>query len=240
MPHDLIDVRSLSLARGSRMVLENLTFSVRRGDQVAVLGPSGIGKSTLLQIIAGLIAPSRGSVVIGGRPVKGPLPSVTMMLQRPALLPWATVLDNVLLGLRFSGAVRRDAAAAKARAMGLLERVGLDDRADAKPAELSGGEQQRVALARALAPNPAVLLLDEPFSALDPTTRKALRSDVAALARSSGVTLLLVTHDVADAAALCRRVIRLGGSPAGIISDETDIHASLELAQPGAAVLPAA
>src|SRR5690606_38488320 len=120
MPHDLIDVRSLSLARGSRMVLENLTFSVRRGDQVAVLGPSGIGKSTLLQIIAGLIAPSRGSVVIGGRPVKGPLPSVTMMLQRPALLPWATVVDNVLLGLRFSGAVRRDAAAAKARAMGLL------------------------------------------------------------------------------------------------------------------------
>src|SRR5690606_144356 len=127
---------------------------------------------------------------------------------------------NVMLGLRFSGATRRDAAAARSHAFGLLERVGLANRADARPSELSGGEQQRVALARALAPKPSVLLLDEPFSALDPTTRTALRSAVAALARSNGVTLLLVTHDIADAEALCRRVIRLGGLPARITSDE--------------------
>jgi len=240
MSHDFISIRSLSLARGRRAILENLSFSVERGDQVAVLGPSGIGKSTLLQVIAGLLPPSRGSTVIGGKPVQGPLPNVTMMLQRPALLPWATVLDNVMLGLRFSGAARRDAVAAKSHAMGLLARVGLDDRAGARPAELSGGEQQRVALARALAPRPTVLLLDEPFSALDPITRAALRSDVSALARSNGVTLFLVTHDMADATALCRRVIRLGGQPARIVSDETSGRTNIRLSQPTADVKSAA
>lgn len=240
MSHDFVEVRSLSLARGRRAILENLSFSVERGDQVAVLGPSGIGKSTLLQVIAGLIAPSRGSAVIGGKLVYGPLPNVTMMLQRPALLPWATVLDNVMLGLRFSGAARRDAVAAKSHAMGLLARVGLEDRAGAKPVELSGGEQQRVALARALAPRPTVLLLDEPFSALDPTTRTALRSDVSELARSNGVTLFLVTHDMADATALCRRVIRLGGQPARIVSDETNRRANIRPSRPTADVKSAA
>jgi NitT/TauT family transport system ATP-binding protein len=141
-----------------------------------------------------------------------------MMLQRPALLPWASVLDNVMLGLRFTGPAHLAYDAARRRAVGLLAQVGLAERAGARPAELSGGEQQRVALARALAPRPSVLLLDEPFSALDTATRVELRRLVAQMAVEHSATLLLVTHDRADADALCSRTITLGGSPARIVS----------------------
>ncbi len=221
MMRSSINLQSVHLHRGKRPVIEALNLTIDAADRVAILGPSGVGKSTLLQAIAGLAPIHSGNILIEGRTVAETRHSVTMMLQRPALLPWASVRENVLLGARLSGVYRRDPLTAQRRAFELLERVGLADRCDAKPAELSGGEQQRVALARALAPSPSILLLDEPFSALDPDTRSLLRKDVARLARDTGITLLLVTHDLADATALCRRIVRLGGKPARIESDRS-------------------
>ena len=196
-----------------------LEMVVKRGERIAVLGASGVGKSTLLMLLAGLIKPASGHIVIGGRAVTGPAPRATVMLQRPALLPWATVADNVALGLKFSGLARRDPDMARARVAELIAAVGLADRAGAMPSELSGGQQQRVALARALAPQPDVLLLDEPFSALDMATRDMLRNDVARIARQRQTTLVLVTHDIADALSLATRAIVLGGNPAQIRAD---------------------
>ena len=215
-----ISIRALRMARGGRDVVTQLDLEIKAGSRVAIVGASGVGKSTVLQAIAGLVTPADGTITIGGRPLTGPAPSVTLMLQRPALLPWASAFDNVLLGLRLSGQERLDRAGSRKRATDLLARVGLADRHAAKPIELSGGEQQRVALARALAPNPRILLLDEPFSALDAQTRVALRRDVARLAEDNGVTLMLVTHDLADATALCRRIVRLEGRPARIVADD--------------------
>jgi len=212
-------ITGLSHHHGRQTVLDRIDLTIAAGERVAVLGASGAGKSTLLQIVAGLQKPSAGAVTIGGRVVDRPLSGVTLMLQRPALLPWATVRENIELGLRFSGLTKREPAKARARATALLEQIGLSDRADALPSHLSGGQQQRVALARALAPEPGVLLLDEPFSALDIGTREALRADVLRLVESLGATLLLVSHDFGDAEALCTRVVRLGGRPGRIVSD---------------------
>jgi NitT/TauT family transport system ATP-binding protein len=212
-------ISDLSHHHGRQTVLDRIDLTIAAGERVAVLGASGAGKSTLLQIVAGLLKPTAGAVSVGGRVVDRPLPGVTLMLQRPALLPWASVRENIELGLRFSGLAKREPEKARARATTLLEQIGLSDRADALPAQLSGGQQQRVALARALAPEPGVLLLDEPFSALDIGTRAALRADVLRLVQSLGATLLLVSHDFGDAEALCTRVVHLGGRPGRIVSD---------------------
>ncbi|MFL9828087.1 ABC transporter ATP-binding protein [Rhodoplanes sp. SY1] len=214
-----VTITGLSHRYGRRVVLDDIDLAVAAGERVALLGASGAGKSTLMQMIAGLAKPTEGTVTIGGRPVDGPLPGVTMMLQRPALLPWASVRQNVELGLRFSGLMRRDQDAARLRVGALLAQIGLSDRADALPTELSGGQQQRVALARALAPRPDVLLLDEPFSALDMGTRAALRADVLRLALDAGTTLILVSHDLADAEALCTRAVLLSGHPGRVAED---------------------
>ena len=213
-----IEIQGLSKRFSATHALGPIDLVVRRGERVALLGPSGAGKSTLLMLLAGLATPTSGRIVIGGREVAGPTPRATLMLQRPALLPWATVAENIGLGLRFSGATRRDPAGSAARVRDLLAAVGLSDRADAKPSELSGGQQQRVALARALAPEPEVLLLDEPFSALD-ITREALRSDVSRIAQERGTTVVLVTHDIADALAISTRALVLGGKPGQIRAD---------------------
>ena len=214
-----IEIQGLSKRFSATHALGPIDLVVRRGERVALLGPSGAGKSTLLMLLAGLATPTSGRIVIGGREVAGPTPRATLMLQRPALLPWATVAENIGLGLRFSGAARRDPAGSAARVRDLLAAVGLSDRADAKPSELSGGQQQRVALARALAPEPEVLLLDEPFSALDITTREALRADVSRIAQERGTTVVLVTHDIADALAISTRALVLGGKPGQIRAD---------------------
>src|SRR5262249_33753882 len=154
-----------------------------------------VGKSTLLHLFAGLLRPHRGRIHIDDIAVNGPVHGAVLMFQRPALLPWATASDNVLLPLRFSGEFRRDPVAARRKVRTLFGQIGLAERADALPTELSGGQQQRVALARALASDPNILLLDEPFSALDSETRTALRQDIRRLSRGRGATLLTVTHD---------------------------------------------
>jgi ABC-type nitrate/sulfonate/bicarbonate transport system ATPase subunit len=201
----LLYVAGLEVARGGRTVLRGVSFAAQRGERLAVLGPSGAGKSTLLLAIAGLARIARGSVTIDGRP---PAPgAAAIMFQTPLLFPWLDVLDNVTFGLDV--AARGAPTVRRARARDLLAMVGLGHVAARRPGELSGGERQRVALARALAVEPPLLLLDEPFSALDPETRARLREDVARLVAATGATLLLVTHDAADAAALADRVLRL-------------------------------
>ena len=214
-----IELQRLSYAFSGDHFLGPLDLVVGRGERVAVLGASRVGKSTLLALIAGLKSPRSGRIVVGGRDVVGPTPRVALMLQRPALLPWATVSENIGLGLRFNGLARRDPAAADRRVRELIDAVGLAGREGARPSELSGGQQQRVALARALAPEPEVLLLDEPFSALDIATREALRTDVRRIARARNTTLVLVTHDVFDAAVTCDRALVFAGNPGRIQAD---------------------
>jgi NitT/TauT family transport system ATP-binding protein len=214
-PH--LALASVAYRYGPAPVFERVDLAVEAGERVGILGRSGVGKSTLLQVLAGLAAPSSGTVRIDGTDVRGPVPGCTVMFQRPALLPWATVLDNVLLPARLGGRLGRTDAGAEARR--LLEDLGLSERAEAKPHQLSGGQQQRVALARALASRPRILLLDEPFSALDPEMRASLRADVLRLAEARGLTLIVVTHDLADVAALARRAVVLAGRPARIADD---------------------
>ncbi|KAB7783698.1 ABC transporter ATP-binding protein [Methylorubrum populi] len=204
---------------GPSPVLDRIDLEIAAGERVGILGRSGVGKSTLLQIMAGLVAPSSGRVRLDGQPSRGPVPGCTVMFQRPALLPWASVLDNVLLPARLSGRLARDWAACEADGRRLLDDLGLGERGEAKPHQLSGGQQQRVALARALASEPSILLLDEPFSALDPEMRASLRADVLRLARARDLTLIVVTHDLADVAALAARAVVLDGRPARIAAD---------------------
>ena len=214
-----IAVENLAFSHGSTRVLDRVSFNIASGEHVALLGRSGAGKSTLLNLLSGIHKVTQGQVLLDGEPVKAASRKPVLMFQRPALLPWLTASENILLPIRFSGLLRRDPTASHAKVAALIEKIGLKDRADALPVNLSGGQQQRVALARALASAPSVLLLDEPFSALDTETRSALRRDIRVLARDSGVTLVTVTHDLADAAAMADRVLVLAGQPSTIEDD---------------------
>jgi NitT/TauT family transport system ATP-binding protein len=214
-----VTVQGVYFSHGRAAILAEVSCAIRAGEHVAIVGRSGAGKSTLLHLIAGLLRPARGRIAIDDAAVEGPARAAVLMFQRPALLPWASVRANILLPLRFSSALRRDQREALHRVNSLLGQIGLADRADALPAQLSGGQQQRVALARALASQPSILLLDEPFSALDPQTRAALRHDVRRLAGANATTLITVTHDFADAAALADRALLLAGTPARIVDE---------------------
>jgi NitT/TauT family transport system ATP-binding protein len=214
-----ISLSDVHFSHGPALVLGGVTCTIAAGEHVAIVGRSGAGKSTLLHLIAGLLRPARGQVLIDGVAAEAIARGAVLMFQRPALLPWASVRDNILLPSRFSGELRRDRQNSQQRLNTLLAQIGLSDRADALPAQLSGGQQQRVALARALAAEPRILLLDEPFSALDPDTRASLRKDVHRLAAARGATLVTVTHDLADAAALADRALVLAGTPARIVDD---------------------
>jgi NitT/TauT family transport system ATP-binding protein len=212
-----IAVQALSHRYSGRgdTILHRVSFEVRRSERLAVIGRSGCGKSTLLQIIAGLIRPTSGEVRIDARVVEGPSPHCTLMFQRSLLFPWLDVAGNVAMALRFAG--RRGGA--RVRVAQLLELVGLRGYELARVSELSGGQQQRVALARSLAVNPEILLLDEPFSALDPVTRAELRQEVGAIVEKLKITLVLVTHDVDDALHLTGRAIVMASHPGRIIAD---------------------
>lgn len=200
-------------------VVRDIDLDVRGGEILALIGRSGSGKSTLLHIAAGLMRPSEGRVMIKGEAVTGPSPRWVMMFQSPSLFPWMTVAENAALGLRYTGQRTRAAT----RVPQVLEMVDLTAFADRNVQDLSGGQQQRVALARSLAPEPDMLLLDEPFSALDLFTRRALQRDVRRIAQEFGLTVVLVTHDIAEAVVMADRAVFLSSGP-GRIAETTRIE----------------
>jgi len=200
--------------------LDNVSLNVREGEFVCLVGPSGCGKSTLLNIIAGLEFPDSGRVVADGKPVTGPGRERMMMFQEPALFPWLDVLDNLMFGLKLKSNLnnreRREVA------QFYLKLVGLEKFIHANIHELSGGMKQRVALARALAPNPRVLLMDEPFAALDALTREQLYGDIQGIWEKRRKTIIFVTHNVREAACLGDRVVLFSPHP-GRIREEFQI-----------------
>lgn len=198
-------------------VLENIKLAIAPGEIVALLGRSGCGKSTLLHIMAGLTRPSVGTLEISGERVTGPSPRWVMMFQAPSLYPWMTVAQNAALGLRFGG---RGGDAAQ-RVPRVLDLVDLGAFAERNVQDLSGGQQQRAALARSLATDPELLLLDEPFSALDVFTRQALQRDVRAIAKRLGVTVVLVSHDVGEAVTMADRILVMDSAPGRITAEVT-------------------
>jgi NitT/TauT family transport system ATP-binding protein len=195
------------------LALRAVDFEVAPGEFVAIVGPSGCGKSTLLSLISGLILPSHGSVEIEGQAVQLPSPRVGYMFQKDTLLEWRTVLDNVLIGAEILGMERK---AARERAIDLLTRYGLKDFLNSLPNHLSGGMRQRVALARTLFTRPELLLLDEPFSALDFQTRLALCDEVFAILKAERKTVILVTHDIGEAISMVERVLVMSRRPGSI------------------------
>ncbi len=196
--------------RSTSNVLSDINFEIEPCEAVALVGRSGCGKSTLLHIISGLTLPSAGEVRIDGARVEGPSPQWIVMFQQPNLYPWMTVEQNVGLGLKFAGRPRQEIVE---RVRELLHLVELDGYGSRNVQDLSGGQQQRIALARSLAVYPEVLLLDEPFSALDAVTRRALQRDVRRIAEEMGVTLVIVTHDIPEAVAMADRALVMASNP---------------------------
>jgi len=196
--------------------IESLSFSVRRGEFVSVVGPSGCGKSTILNLVAGLDRPTDGRVSVSGEAVTGPNAHVGFMLQKDLLLPWRNIRRNVEFGLEARGL---GAAERTARVERELTRCRLGDYADRYPHQLSGGQRQRAALARTLAIDPDLVLLDEPFSALDAQTKLILQRSFAQTIAASGVTTLLITHDLNEAVAMSDRILVMSERPGRIVEE---------------------
>lgn len=200
---------------GETPALSDISFSLAPGEFTAVVGPSGCGKSTLLSLIAGLMAPESGTILLNGRPLKENSSRIGYMLQHDHLFEWRTVYRNILLGAEINRSLTPET---KEKAKELLEQYGLKQFARARPSQLSGGMRQRAALIRTLLLEPELLLLDEPFSALDYQTRLTVSDDIGQIIRKSGKTALLVTHDLSEAVSLSDRVVILSRRPASVIS----------------------
>jgi NitT/TauT family transport system ATP-binding protein len=198
-------------ASGATLALRDVSFGVNEGEFVALVGPSGCGKTTLLRMVAGLIQPETGRILYNHKPLTAPPQDVGMVFQQPALLPWRSVVDNIRLPLQVSGALREPSGIAA-----MVEAVGLTGFEEALPAELSGGMQQRVALARALITRPRLLLMDEPFAALDMMRRVEMNRLLLDLWERTRPTVLFVTHDVHEAVFLADRVITMSPRPGRI------------------------
>jgi NitT/TauT family transport system ATP-binding protein len=206
--------REFESSDGPIVALADVNFKVRKREFISVIGPSGCGKSTLIRIVAGLEDPSSGIVAVDGVPVTGPGADRGMVFQNYTLFPWLTVRKNVLFGPKMKGL--RDDKATKA-ADEWLKLVGLTDFADLYPAQLSGGMKQRVAIARALANDPRILLMDEPFGALDAQTRASMQAHLLRIWSAADVTVLFITHDLDEAIYLSDRVVVLGARPGRIL-----------------------
>jgi NitT/TauT family transport system ATP-binding protein len=202
----------------ARLVLGGISFAAPAGSVVSVLGPSGCGKTTLLRILAGLEQPDRGRVTVGGREVRGSMREIGYITQEPNLLPWRTVLGNAALGLEFAGVPRAEREAAARTHLALVELAGFDDY---HPKQISGGMRQKTALARALAVGPRVLLLDEPFAALDAQTRNSLQETLLHVLARTGTTAVFVTHNVDEAVFLGDAVVCLSAQPARVANTVT-------------------
>jgi len=201
---------------GETEALGGISFSVAPGEFVAIIGPSGCGKSTLLSLISGIVVPTTGSVLVDGKPVLGPNRKVGYMLQQDYLFEWRTILENTLLGAEIQGLPM---AKARERASQLLSRYGLGQFLHHLPRQLSGGMRQRAALARTLCTEPDIVLLDEPFSALDSQTRLALSDEITEILRREAKTVILVTHDIGEAVSMAQRVIVLSRRPGQVKSE---------------------
>jgi len=207
-------------ARNNLVALKDVHLSIYKGEFVSVVGSSGCGKSTLLKVMAGLMPPTAGRVVLDGKPVVGPRPDIGMMFQHATLLPWKTTLENVLMPID----IREGRAAAKAateRAMDLLDLVGLGGFSNVFPGELSGGMAQRASICRMLVSDPAMLLLDEPFSALDELTRDFMNMELQRICLERAATAFLVTHSLAEAVILSDRILVMKPRPGHVVEDIT-------------------
>jgi len=216
----MVELRHVSLRYfgrdGETEALKDISISIGPGEFVAIIGQSGCGKSTLLSLISGILRPTDGHVLVDGRKVAGPSRKVGYMLQQDYLFEWRTILDNAALGAEIQGT---DLASARERAIQLLTRYGLGKFLHHRPRQLSGGMRQRVALARTLTVEPDVVLLDEPFSALDSQTRLALADEVTDILRRERKTVILVTHDIGEAVSMADRVIVLSRRPGRVKSE---------------------
>jgi NitT/TauT family transport system ATP-binding protein len=224
-----VDIGDVTLtyrgASGGVLALKGTSLNVRRGEFAAVVGPSGCGKSSLMKLVTGLIPPDTGSIVISGAKVSGPVKIAGMAFQNPNLLPWRKVIDNVLLPLEivqpYRANFRRENVQYRAQAEALLKTVGLDGFGDRFPWELSGGMQQRVSLCRALIHQPALLMLDEPFAALDAFTREELWCVLRDLWQRIKFTVILVTHDLREATFLADTIHVMSSRPGHIVMSKT-------------------
>jgi NitT/TauT family transport system ATP-binding protein len=201
---------------GSLLAIEDVSFDVATGEFLCIVGPSGCGKTTLLKLLAGLIMPDEGEVRLHDQPLQGPCQDIGFVFQKANLMPWRNVLDNVLLPLEIQ---HMPTVEAQQRAAHALDLVGLRDFARNYPRELSGGMEQRVAIARALAHKPEILLLDEPFGALDALTRERLNQELLHVWELSGTTVVMVTHDIREAVFLADRVLVLSRRPGRIAAE---------------------
>lgn len=219
---------------GGEAVFQDYTWQVERGETWAVLGPSGCGKTTLLYLLAGLYRPDAGRVIFGGQELERPRPRTGLIIQEYGLLPWATVRDNARLGMRIRGFYGPDGTHAPAQAADTgpvepwLARLDILDQADKYPAQLSGGQRQRTAIARTLVLEPDTLLMDEPFSSLDAPTRESLQDLTLELQEERDLTLILVTHNIEEAAYLGRKILMLNQPP----NREPEVIANPDAGQP--------
>lgn len=216
MNNTAVRLDHVQLRFGSETIFEDLSFEVRQGEFVCLLGPSGCGKSTSLRLMGDLLQANGGSVEVAGLPPSQAWEQVAFVFQSPRLAPWRNVMDNVLMGVE----LRSGRAAARqqtAKAQALLDLVGLGTSAHKFPAMLSGGERQRVAIARALAVDPSIVLMDEPFSALDPNTRLRLRQEIVRIWQETQRTVVFVTHDIEEAIWLADRIVLLSNKPTRVL-----------------------
>jgi NitT/TauT family transport system ATP-binding protein len=209
--------KSFSINQGGRFVaLRNISFEVRPGEFLVLVGPSGCGKTTLLDLIGGLSAAESGTILIDGAPVRGPGLDRGIVFQQYALFPWKTARGNVEFGLEAKGVPKKDRATRAAKLLDLVDLGGFGDR---YPHQLSGGMKQRVAIARALSYDPEVLLMDEPFAALDAQTRERLQDETLRIWRQTGKTIVFITHSIDEAVYLGQRVLVMAAGPGRIIAD---------------------
>ena len=211
-----LEMRRISIAYGDVSVISGLDLAVTDGEFVTLIGASGCGKTTLLSVIAGFLRPTAGEVTLSGLPITAPGADRAMVFQDDAVFPWSTVLDNVAYGLRFRG-LRK--AERRQRADELVRLVGLDGWQAAYPRELSGGMRKRVDLARALALEPEILLMDEPFAALDAITKERLQEEFQRIRESRSMTVVFVTHDIEEALFLSDRVVLMGLAGGRILAE---------------------
>ncbi len=216
MNHPMIQLEGVSKSFGQLKVLQEVNLEVAKGEFLVLLGASGCGKSTMLNMISGFEQPSQGRVLVNGKVVKDVEPACGMVFQQYALFPWKTVSENVAFGLKMRGIARTERRDVARR---YIESVGLKGFEDSYPSALSGGMKQRVSIARVLANDPDVMLLDEPFAALDAMTRQVLQEQLLSIYEKSGKTIVFITHSIDEALMLSTRMIVMGAKPGRVVQD---------------------